>query len=161
MSHGPIFFVAFRKILRKAIIFLTSACPPSVCLSIHHGHNSASTGRIFIKFDISVFSPRKSVEKSQVALKADKNNGYFTWRPMYIYDSFSPSSCLYWKCRGNHNTHFMFQNSPPPSPHPEIRAVYETTWENIVEPDRPQMTTRRLRIACLIAKAGIRIAFSQ
>jgi hypothetical protein len=28
---------------------------------------------------------RKSVEKIQVSLKSDKNDGYFTWRSMYIY----------------------------------------------------------------------------
>jgi hypothetical protein len=32
---------------------------------------------------------RKSVEKIQVSLKSDKNNGYFTWRPMCIYDNIS------------------------------------------------------------------------
>ena len=26
----------------------------------------------------------KSVEKMQVSLKSDKNNGYFAWRPIYI-----------------------------------------------------------------------------
>jgi hypothetical protein len=29
---------------------------------------------------------RKSVEKIQVSLKSDKNNGYFKWRLMYIFD---------------------------------------------------------------------------
>jgi hypothetical protein len=29
----------------------------------------------------------KSVEKIQASLRANKNNGYFTWRPMYIYDN--------------------------------------------------------------------------
>jgi len=32
---------------------------------------------------------RKSVEKIQVSLKSDKNNGYFTWRTMYIYGNIS------------------------------------------------------------------------
>ena len=32
----------------------------------------------------------------------------------------------------------------------EILAVYEIMWKNIVEPDRPQMTVRRMRIACRI-----------
>jgi len=32
----------------------------------------------------------------------------------------------------------------------ENRAVYEIMWRNIVEPDRPQMTVRRMRIACCI-----------
>jgi len=33
-------------------------------------------------FDTNVFL--KCVEKFQVSLKSDKNNGYFTWRPIYI-----------------------------------------------------------------------------
>jgi hypothetical protein len=41
---------------------------------------SDPTGRIFMKFDIYVFG--QSVEKSRVSLKSDKNNGFFTWRPM-------------------------------------------------------------------------------
>jgi hypothetical protein len=36
---------------------------------------------------LSIF--RKFVEIIQVSLKSDKNNGYFTWRPMYIYDNIS------------------------------------------------------------------------
>jgi len=39
-------------------------------------------------------------------------------------------------------THFMF------SKFFEIRAVYEIMWKNMVLPDRPQMTIRRMRIAC-------------
>jgi hypothetical protein len=37
----------------------------------------APTGWIFMKVDISVLV-EKSVEKIQVLLKSDKNNGYFT-----------------------------------------------------------------------------------
>ena len=29
---------------------------------------------------------RESVEKIQVSLKSDKNNGHFTWRDFHIYD---------------------------------------------------------------------------
>jgi hypothetical protein len=32
---------------------------------------------------------RKSVEKIHVSLKSDKNNGYFIWRPMNIYENIS------------------------------------------------------------------------
>jgi len=35
---------------------------------------------------------RKSVEKIQVSLKSGKNNGYFTWTPIYIYDILLNSS---------------------------------------------------------------------
>jgi hypothetical protein len=34
----------------------------------------------------------------------------------------------------------------------EKRALYETKWKNIVEPDSPQMTIWRMRITCWIPK---------
>ena len=41
---------------------------------------------------------RKSVEKIQVSLKSDNNNGYFTWRPMYIYENISLNFTQNQKC---------------------------------------------------------------
>jgi len=35
----------------------------------------------------------------------------------------------------------------------ENRAVYETKWKNIVQPDRLRTTTWRMRIACWIPKS--------
>ena len=35
----------------------------------------------------------------------------------------------------------------------ENRALYEITWKIIVQPDRPERTTWRIRIACWIPKA--------
>jgi len=35
----------------------------------------------------------------------------------------------------------------------ENRFVYEIMWKNIVDPDRPQITICRMRIACWIPKA--------
>jgi len=37
------------------------------------------------------------------------------------------------------------------------RAVYEIKWTNTVEPDRPQMTVWRMRVACWIRKATKRL----
>jgi len=69
-------WVFFRELLgafatlRKAITcFIMSACP--------YARPSDPTGRMFLKFDISVFF-RKSAENIQVTLKPDKNNGHFT-----------------------------------------------------------------------------------
>ena len=42
-------------------------------------------------------------------------------------------------CRENQNTHFIFN-----SIFLENCAVYEIMWKNTVEPDRPQMTVRRM-----------------
>ena len=48
----------------------------------------------------------------------------------------------------NQNNHFMLNN---------FFLIwcffYEVIWKNIVKPDRLQMTTRRLRVACWISKA--------
>ena len=48
------------------------------CLSVSPSawNNSAFTGRIFMKLDIGVFF-RKYVDKIQILLKSEKNNGYF------------------------------------------------------------------------------------
>jgi hypothetical protein len=35
----------------------------------------------------------------------------------------------------------------------ESHALYEIMWKNMAEPERPQMTIRRLPIACWITKA--------
>ena len=35
----------------------------------------------------------------------------------------------------------------------ENRTFYEIMWKSIVQPGRPQMTIRRMRIACWIPKA--------
>ena len=57
-----------------------------VCLSV-----STFAGCILMKLDIYAFF-RRSVEKIQVSLKSDKNNGYFTRRRFHIYGIISMNS---------------------------------------------------------------------
>jgi hypothetical protein len=82
-SQGLIFLIlgAFAKFRKATINFVTY-----VCLSVRPSawNNSAPTERIFMKSVIWGFS--KICQKIQVLLRSDKNNGYFTWRRMYIYD---------------------------------------------------------------------------
>ena len=42
-------------------------------------------------------------------------------------------------CRENQNTHFTFNNFPPPTSPLENRGVCEIMWKNIIDPDRPQV----------------------
>ena len=51
-------------------------------------------------------------------------------------------------CIEDQNTHFVFNNL-----YFENRVVYEIMRENILEPDRTQMTLRRMRFACWMTKA--------
>jgi len=64
-----------------------------VCLSLSFStwNYKAPTGWISMKFSIRAFF-QTSIQKIQVTLKSDKNNGYFTWRPIYIVDQISLSS---------------------------------------------------------------------
>jgi len=71
--------------LRKATISFMSFCP-SVCTEQLCSH---WTDLHEIWFSINF---RKSVEKIQVSLRSDKNNGLFTWTPTYFYDSVSLNS---------------------------------------------------------------------
>jgi len=54
-------------------------------------NNSATTGRILIKFDTGAYFA-KFVEKIQVPSISDKSNWYFTWRPIHIYERTSLTS---------------------------------------------------------------------
>ena len=76
----------FRGVSKISKKWLSAASCLPACLSAWN--NSAATGPMFMKFGIF----QKSVEKIQVSLKSDKNNRYFTWRPIYIFDHISLSS---------------------------------------------------------------------
>ena len=93
----------------------------------------------------------ESVDKTQVSLKSNKNNGYFTWRRFHIYNNISLNSSynekrfrqkLYTKLK---HTFYVQQRFP------ENRAVYDTMTKNVVEPERPQIIWR-MRDACWITK---------
>jgi len=102
----------------------------SVCLVAQN--NSIPTGRIFMTFDVWVFS--KIFPNFQVTLKLDTHNRYFTSRPIYIFMIVAPSIILRMRntsdksCGENQNTHFtldffFFEN----------HAVYVIMWKNQVE----------------------------
>jgi len=134
-------FKHVRKIA-KSDYWLRHVCPCP-------WNNSAPTGRIFMQFVIWGFL-KKYVAKIKVSLKSDKNNVYFTWRPIYLF-IISRSFLLRMRnvsdksCRENQNTHFVFCNFFFGN-----RAVYEKMWKNTVERGRPRMTIWRMRIACWI-----------
>jgi hypothetical protein len=66
---------AFAKVRKTTLTSVMSVRP----------HRTTVSGQIFIKFVILEFF-EKSVEKFPVSIQSDKKNGYFTWRPIYIYD---------------------------------------------------------------------------
>ena len=139
---------AFAKSRKSTVCFVMSVCPlihPFVLVD-QLGFHWTDFHEIWY-LSIS----RTSVAKIQVSLKSDKNKGYFTWRPMYIFDHISLISSYnaecFQLCRKNQNTRFMSSNF-----FFENLIVYEITWKNILEPDRPQMLWRT-RVSCYIPKA--------
>ena len=75
------FFRRFRKMSKHE--YYIHRVRPSVRPSAWN--NLAPTGGIFVKFGIRIFF-------ENVSLKSDKNNGYFTWRPIHFFDCISLSS---------------------------------------------------------------------
>ena len=70
-----------------------------VYLSVHMGKFGSHIAGFNEVWHFSIF--RKSIERTQVAKKqGGKNNRYFVWRPMYIYDNFSWNSSQNGKCFG-------------------------------------------------------------
>jgi hypothetical protein len=99
---------------------------------------------------------RKSVEKIQVSLKSDKNNGYFTWRLIYIFYHFS---LIFVRMRNDSDkivekikTHILYSVTL----FRKSSRLWDM-WKNMVERDRPQMTLQRVCIACRIHKPSLRI----
>ena len=67
----------------RAFAKLWKQLPASSCLSLcPHPPSWLPLDRFL--WNLSIF--RKSFKKIQVSLKLDKNYGYFTWRPIYIFD---------------------------------------------------------------------------
>jgi hypothetical protein len=121
---------------------------------------------------LSIF--RKSVEKIQVSIKSDKNNGralyiktcVHLWR--YLAQSFLEWEMFQTKVVEKIKPHVLCSITPPPSPRKEC-----CLWDNVEKYCRAGQATdgniiRRMRIACWIPKATnahseyeIRIAFQQ
>jgi hypothetical protein len=98
---------------------------------------------------------QKSVEKIQVSLKSEKNNGYFTLKPLFVFYHITLSSSYNEKFFRKKNkvletikTHILCS-----VPFFRKSFCYGKMWKNIVEPYRPQVTLRRMHFACRISKA--------
>jgi hypothetical protein len=81
-SGSEIILRAFPKSRKSTVSFITSVCP-SVCLSVRMEQLGSLWKGFYDIWYKWIF--RKSVEKIQVSLKSDKNNGYVIGRRMYIY----------------------------------------------------------------------------
>ena len=83
LSHRCDFEWRARNLRKATVSFVISLVRPSLRIQQLVSHWTGFP----IMWHWSIF--RKSIEKIQVSLKSDKNNGYFTWRHILIYDSIS------------------------------------------------------------------------
>jgi hypothetical protein len=116
-------------------------------------NNSASTRRIFMKFDIWEFFENLSIENSRFIKIWHEKRAFYVKRNIHFWSYrahfFLERQMFYKKsCIENQNTHFRFNK------HFFVnRTAFETTWKNTVEPGRPQMKIRRMRISCWVPKS--------
>ena len=98
VPHEVVFCHNFSRVrkLRKTASCVVTVClslsvPPSlrpcVCVSVRMKQLISHWTDFHTISYLNVF--RKSVEKIHVSLQFDKNNWYFTYRPMYNYESIS------------------------------------------------------------------------
>jgi hypothetical protein len=137
---------AIEKLQKATISFVMS-----VCLSVCPYRKTRHPLDGFSRYLIRIF--RKYFKRSQVSLKSDKTYRYFTWRPTQRILIITRSFLLRMRNISDRfvekETHilcsvnFFFENL----------AVLGVMLNNVVEPDRPQMTAWCLRIACWIPKA--------
>jgi hypothetical protein len=93
---------------------------------------------------------RKFDEKIQVSLKSGKNKGHFTWRPIRIF--FIVSRSFYLRLR-NFSDKIAEKIKAGISYLVTLFPKIVILWKNIVRRGRPQITIRRVRIACWISKS--------
>jgi len=82
------FLCAFAK-LRKQLLGLS-------CLAVHLSFGLHGTTWLPLdgfSWNLVFEELKKSVKEIQMSLKSDKNDGYLTWRRMYIYDNIRSNSC--------------------------------------------------------------------
>jgi hypothetical protein len=141
-----------RKTINDSVI---SVCPFAclfVCPSVRPftWNNSVATGWIFMKLDIWVF--RKYVEKIQVSLKCEQNNGYSTWIPVCIYPFIRVPRLTLLRmtnnsdknCRENQNSNLCTKTSFRKS------CLLWIMWKTGVESDRPQMPYDTAHPRCML-----------
>ena len=117
--------VSFFVSVCLSSVCLSSVCLSSVCLSVRTEQLLPHWTDIHEIWYLRVF--QKSVEQIEVSMKSDKNAGYFTWRPTYIFDQISLSSRYnqrcFWQntnaCYVQYRVFFFFKN----------RAVCEIMWK--------------------------------
>ena len=140
------FFGAFAN-LRKATISFVVSVRTSVR---QHGATWFPLDGFSWNFIFEDFS--KICPENSNFIKSDKNNVYFTWRPICVY-VISRWILLRMKnvsgtrVRENLNTHFMFSNF-----FFKNCAFYEIMWKNVAERGRPQMIIWRMLNAWWIPK---------
>jgi hypothetical protein len=150
MRDVIIHFGAFAK-WRKATVSFVMSVHLSICLS---GRLSAWNNWVHWRefCETWYLSCWKICLKSRVSLKSDNNNGtlHKDQYTLFIASHSVPRlrNVTDKSCTENQNIHFVSVNL-----FYENLTVYEIMWENIAQPDRPQMTVRRMSIACCIFKA--------
>jgi hypothetical protein len=106
-----------------------------------------------MKFNIWLFF-RKSVDRIQVSLKYDKNNGHFMWIPVYFYDDnsfiFSQNEKRFRRNLQTKSKLVLYHHHFSPN---ENRVVYDIRGKKMVQLDRPQMIIPRMGIPYRINKA--------
>ena len=142
-----IFLSTLAKLRKVTISFVMSVRPSVRIEQLASQWTDFSWNFIFEYFS-------KNYRENSSIIKPNKNNGYITWRPIYIFLSYLAQFFLEWEMFQTQvvekiKTHFLY-----------LIAFFRKScllWDNVEKycrrGGRPQMTIRRRSIACWIPKA--------
>ena len=128
----------------KTISFVMPVCP-SVCPHWTHWFPLD-----WFSWNLSI--SRKAVEKIEFSLKSDKNDRYFVWIPIYLYDSISRNFSFKKEKYLRQTLYVQKKTFLCSVTLPDNLAVYDM-WKNMVDSDRLQMKIRLMHFAYWITKA--------
>ena len=108
LSTPCIFCIRVQWALLK-VYFVMSVCPSVRPDGTTRLLLEGFSWNLIYKYITKICGERSSL------IKSDKNNGSFTWKPMYTYDKYLTEFTLEWNnftqnCRETQNTHFIFSN---------------------------------------------------
>ena len=132
----PYFHTVFKIHLSACLQNYEKWLLASPCLSVHPSIRVSvcqfESTRFLMEQFSSHFIPEyfSKICQENVSLKSNKNNQYFTWRPIYIYHNILLNSSQNEKsfrqiCGENQDTHFMLNNF-----FSENHTIYEIIWKN-------------------------------
>jgi hypothetical protein len=134
---GSFFLGALAKLRKVTGSFIMSVRPHETTRFPLHGFLIKLDIRAFFFLSLENMSKKFKFYSNPTRISDTLHKDVFTFLTISRWIILRMWNISNKSCRENQNIHFIFSNF-----FPENRAVCEIMWKNVVEPERPQLTTQ-------------------